>query len=110
MATRFKLQNMLEDIMASFGVQDDDCFHHVYFQPPMSVKMQYPCIKYERSSTNKLPADNLSYIRHPRYTLTFISRDPDDPIVDAIANLPKCSHDRYYAADNLNHDVFSLYF
>ena len=110
MGTRIDLQNKLEELMASFGVQEDDCFHHVYFQPPMSVRMKYPCIRYERSSFEPLHADNITYRQTKRYTLTFMSKDPDDPIVDAIEELPMCSHDRYYAADNLHHDSFSLYF
>jgi hypothetical protein len=39
-----------------------------------------------------------------------IDPDPDSPIVDAVAELPLCTYDRFFTADNLNHDVFNLFF
>ena len=44
MGTRLELQNKLEELLGS---------RHVYFQPPESVKMEYPAIKY--SMTTYLP-------------------------------------------------------
>ena len=83
---------------------------HVYFQPPESVQMTYPCIVYVRSSIRTRHAANLPYSLHKQYTVTVIDKDPDSAIPDRIAALPLCSFDRHYTADNLNHDVFQLYY
>lgn len=82
----------------------------VYFQPPVNVQMTYPAIVYERDRTDTKFADNNPYVHKDGYTLTFISEDPDDAIRDKILALPLCSHQRFYTADNLNHDVFNLFF
>jgi hypothetical protein len=39
-----------------------------------------------------------------------IYRHPDSDLPHKIASLPKCSFDRHFVSDNLNHDVFNLYF
>lgn len=83
---------------------------HVYFQPPENIKMEYPCIVYERSDINVKYADNSPYSSTNRYTVTVIDRNPESAISSAIALLPLCSFDRFFAADNLNHDVYTLYF
>lgn len=82
---------------------------HVYYQPPESVRMVYPAIRYERQRVSIRSADNVPYIKDTAYTVTVIDKDPDSAIVDALTNLPKCHHDRHYTADNLNHDVFTIY-
>ena len=83
---------------------------HVYFQPPESVKMEYPAIIYTLSDIDPMRADNLFYGGKRQYQVTLITRDPDAPQIDEIAAFPLCSFDRWYAADNLNHYVYSLYF
>lgn len=84
---------------------------NVYFQPPETIKMKYPCIVYERSSGNSLYADNKLYRFLFRYTITVIDKDPDNPVVEKIIEeFPKCRYDRRFIADNLNHDLFELYY
>lgn len=83
---------------------------NVYFQPPANIVMQYPCIVYSRDSGNTIFADNNPYRFEKRYSVTVIDRDPDSPILDKIADLPKSSFTRHFTADNLNHDVFMIYF
>lgn len=82
----------------------------VYFQPPSNVEMEYDCIVYERSKIDADHADNRPYRLTDRYQLTYIYRNPDSDLVHKIASLPMCSHERHFTADNLNHDVFNLYF
>jgi hypothetical protein len=95
----------------------------VYFQPPASKEMIYDCIVYERSRIEPTFADNQPYARieptfadnqpyalHDRYQVTVIYRNPDSEIPSKIALLPMCSHERHYTKENLNHDVFNLYF
>jgi len=81
---------------------------NVYFQPPPSFQMSYPCIVYERSRILTEFAGNSPYKHDKKYTLTVMDENPDSVIPDAVSNLPRCSHDRSFKADQLNHDVFTL--
>lgn len=101
MGLRLNLQAQLETILGTTNV---------YFQPPANVRMQYPCIVYTRDNALTRFAGNLPYRYTKRYQVTIIDRDPDSLIPDKVAALPMCTFDRSYVADNLNHDVFSLYF
>ena len=83
---------------------------YVYFQPPESIKMQYPCIVYNRSSADSKYANNQLYLNKKRYTVTVIDKNPDSPIPDKIGRLPLCRFDRHFASDSLNHDVYTLYY
>ena len=84
--------------------------NHVYFQPPETVKMHYPCILYERSDGNTQYADNLPYVFMIRYTITYLSKDPDNEVIMELAKLPYSSFDRSYRAENLNHDAFTIFY
>lgn len=83
---------------------------NVYFQPPSTIQMTYPAIVYSRADSITRFASNLPYHRFKRYLVTVIDRDPDSEIPDKVAALPMCTHNRFFAADSLNHDVFYLYF
>ena len=82
----------------------------VYFQPPSNITMQYPCIVYRRDNADTKFAGNRPYRYTQRYQLMVIDRDPDNPLLAEIARLPMCTYDRFYTADDLNHDVFNLFF
>lgn len=101
MASRLELQTMLEDILGS---------RNVYFQPPASIKMQYPAIVYSRSNIDNTNADDAMYTQNRSYEVTVIDYNPDSSIVDRLSRVPKCRFDRHFSSDNLNHDVFTLYF
>jgi hypothetical protein len=101
MALRSDLHELLKTLLGS---------DHVYFQPPETVKLTYPCIIYERNRVNTRHANDLPYLLKKRYQVIVIDRDPDSEIPDKVANLPLCSFDRFYTADNLNHDVYNLFF
>ena len=101
MAPRTELQSLLETILGS---------RNVYFQPPANVQMKYPCIVYNRDSANTQFAGNTPYHYTKRYQVTVIDRDPDSGIPDKLAALPSCTFNRFFTADNLNHDVFTLFF
>jgi hypothetical protein len=100
MGQRLELQALLETLGAA----------KVYFQPPTNVELEYPCIIYKRDSANTIFADNSPYRQTKRYMVTVIDRDPDSAIPDKVASLPMCIFARFYTADNLNHDVFDLFF
>jgi hypothetical protein len=101
MALRLELQGLLESILG---------LPNVYFQPPNNVQMVYPCIVYKRDSADIKHADNSPYRYTQRYQVTVIDRNPDSATPLQIAGLPLCRYDRFYTADNLNHDVFTLFF
>jgi len=103
MDRRIELDDLLKEIANTYGA-------HVYYQPPSSVKMQYPAIRYERSRTDTDHADNLPYRIQIGYQITVIDRNPDSEITKAILKLPLCSYNRHYYAGNLNHDVFIIYY
>lgn len=101
MASRLELQTELEGLLGS---------RNVYFQPPTSVQMKYPAIKYRLYDIDKDHADNMPYKQLKSYEVILIDPDPDSEYVDELIQLPYCSFDRYYPADNLNHYVFTLYY
>lgn len=101
MAQRLELQTLLEGILGS---------QNVYFQPPPSVEMNYPCIVYSLDYILSAHADGAPYKIDDRYLVTVIDRNPDSAIPRKIAELPKCTYDRSYVTENLNHYVFKLFF
>ena len=102
MASRLKLHEELVNALGS---------RYVYFQPPESVKLHYPCIIYKRATGFDRYGDDESYITRIRYTVTYIDKNPDSEIVlDRIRKIHMCSYDRHFTADNLNHDVFNVYY
>lgn len=99
MGLRLEFQRLLEQIT-----------DNVYFQPPTNVKLEYPCIIYKRDFANTQFADNRPYAYKLRYMVTVIDQDPDSEIPGKVATLPLSLFNRFYTVDNLNHDVFSVYF
>ena len=83
---------------------------NVYFQPPESIQLSYPCIIYRRSKIDIEHANNNPYTLRDKYTITVIDADPESTIPDDISKLSTAFHDRYYTAHNLNHNVFTIYF
>ena len=83
---------------------------NVYFQPPNNLQLVYPCIIYNRSTADSKFANNGLYLYTKRYEVTVIDQDPNSGIPDKVAALPLSSHERWFAVDNLNHDVFNLFF
>jgi len=99
MAPRLELQTLLETIV-----------DHVYFQPPPNVQLVYPCIVYSRDSADTKFADDIPYSHTRRYSVMVIDKDPDSEIPLKVAALPRSVFNRFFAADGLNHDVYSVYF
>lgn len=106
MGQRLQLQSLLETLISEDPVDK----LNVYFQPPASIQLKYPCIIYERDTGNTEFAGNRPYRFVKRYQVKVIDPDPDSLIPDKVAALPMCTYDRWYAADNLNHDVFNLFY
>lgn len=101
MASRLELQTLFEELLES---------ENVYYQPPASVFMNYPAIVYSRNNIENDFADNSVYSQYTSYQVTVIDENPDSEYVKKVSSLPKCRYDRHFVSDNLNHDVFTLYF
>lgn len=99
MGDRLNLDAIFEELLGS---------NEVYFQPPASVKMQYPAIVYRRYNIDNAHADDGVYKQSLEYEVIVIDRDPDSEIVMKVSRLPRCRHERHYTADGLNHDAFKL--
>lgn len=96
-----ELQTLLETVLGS---------NNVYFQPPESIKLLYPCIVYKLDKIDSTFADDQAYSHTKRYSVTIIDKSPDSLIVNKLLALPKCSLDRCFSADNLNHYNFNLHY
>lgn len=101
MGKRLNLQSKLEELLGS---------RNVYYQPPDSVKMEYPAIKYSKSDVKLTYANDSKYSKTNRYELIVISKKPDDPVIEKLLTLQYCSYDRHYISDNLYHDVLTIYY
>lgn len=102
MDRRLKLQEDLEKIP---GVRK------VYFQPPASVRMVYPCIRYNRGRPRTHRADDSVYRFTQAYDLMVITPDPDSPIPQYIVeHFQMAEIGPTYSADNLYHTPITLYY
>lgn len=83
--------------------------NNVYFNPPETVKMHYPCLVYNISDLGSRHADNRPYFRYDRYTVTHIySKISQDSVSKLLADTEGFDFDRHFYADNLYHDVFTF--
>lgn len=88
-----------------------DSVKHVYTKPPANNGMEYPCVLIARAQGNTAFADNSPYRHQTRFTLTGMSLDPTSSVLyKLLAALPRSTHERSFPADNLNHDVFTIFF
>ena len=100
MVNRLELHTKLESILGS---------KNVYFQPPESIKINYPAIIYSLDNLENIHADDGAYLLYKRYSVTIIDKNPDSKIVEQVAKIKTCRFNRYYTSENLNHWNFSLY-
>ena len=101
MADRLELHSLLEEMLDS---------KNVYYQPPESIKMQYDAIRYSKKNIRSTFANGGKYLMKDGYELIVMSKGPDHPVIKKLLSLPYCSYDRHYVADNLNHDVLTIYY
>ena len=101
MADRLELHSLLQELLGS---------SNVYYQPPESIKMEYDAIRYSKKDIMSIHADDSKYVMRDCYELIPIARLPDHPVIKRLLALPYCSYDRHYVADNLNHDVLTIYY
>ena len=101
MDKRAKLELFLREIIGS---------NNTYFQPPESVKMQYPCIVWNLAKVPVQYADNIVYLTNPKYVLRYITRVPDDPMKDILVERLGVPIIQTYAKDGLYHYIYEFYY
>ena len=102
MGTRLELHEELCEILGS---------RNVYFQPPESIKLQYPCIVYDPAYVNIHRADNKAYRMTDKYNVRYITPNADDiKYHDILTHFETVAFDRYFRSDGLHHYTISLYY
>lgn len=104
---RSELQSLFESMMSEY---QEGTKQHVWFQPPSSVYLTYPCIIFNLSGKDTIHADNIKYRTLNKYMVTVIGHDPDFPLLAELEELPYCSFDRQFSIDGLYHTTYTLYF
>ena len=97
--SRLKFHNILIDVLGN---------KHVYFQPPESQKLNYPCIRYSLSNIPTKKADNKSYMRDYSYDVTLVHTNPDNHTVDRLLDLPYSKFNKSYVVQGLYHYNFTI--
>lgn len=97
---RRQLQTTLEAI---------DGVKKVYFDPPVSTKLEYPCIKFSLNRRTATYADNTKYLKGEQFVVIFITRDviSATAVLDQLEELPFMSWDRGYVTEGLHHYVYT---
>ena len=95
--------------------------NNVYFSPPESIKLKYPCIVYHMDNIDVKRANNRIYNHTTRYIVTLVDEDPDSGEFDDSRGLsslrekflyhfPMCEYANHRVVNNMNHDTFYLYY
>ena len=100
MANRLDLQSKFEELLGNT---------HVYHDPPANVEMEYDAIRYSKRKPDTKYANNKRYKNMNCYEVIVIAKRPDHPVIEKLLDLPYCSYDRHYVANNLHHDVLTIY-
>lgn len=101
MGLRLDLHEILVNILGT---------RNVYFQPPATIRLNYPCIIYKRSAMDEKFANNILYLNKQRYAITIIDSNPDSLIPSKISSLPLTRFDKHFVSDNMNHDTYITFF
>lgn len=83
---------------------------NVYFQPPESQKLIYPCIVYKLDDVDTKYANDKPYTIKKKYKITVIDRDPESTTSDNVLRLQLTAFARAYSKSNLNYFVYNLYY
>lgn len=105
---RIELHDKLKNLLVNHG---EGLAKDVYFQPPETIKMKYPAIVYEMDGVQDKKANNYEYFSMKRYSVEFMTRNPDSALIDALPRAFKfCSFSRSFVSNNLNHYIFTIYY
>ena len=102
MNRRFELHAKLETLIQS---------KHVYFQPPASVRLVYPCVVYTIGEGDVKRGNESIYQYVNSYILTLIYKHTTIAILDKVLKeVEMCKLNTTYCSENLNHYVFTVYY
>lgn len=82
---------------------------NVYYQPPSTITLKYPCIIYKLDDVEGVHANNSKYWGTRKYLITLVSKTPDPTILDDILALPLSKFEDPLVVDNLYQYVCSLH-
>lgn len=94
---RLELQNKLLEICPN-----------VYFQPPASLQMSYPAIRFKVADRKNKFGNDVVYGQSHYFEVTVIDFDPVSEVFDKVSMLPTAKFNNAYSADGLNHQVFTI--
>lgn len=101
---RRELQTKLETLLGS---------KNVYFQPPPNTMLKYPCFVYERYTPYTESADNTLYRIVGHYSVTYMDSNVERAMAmqtKILTSFDCISVERNFISDNLNHDVYNIYY
>lgn len=99
---RVELHNKLIEVLPDLP--------NIYFSPPPSLLISYPCIVYNLDDIPTTKLDGVVYKQRHKYSVTIIDKDPDSELPEQLlSGFKYCTFDRAFITDNLNHYVFELY-
>lgn len=82
-----------------------------YFQPPTGTQIKYPAIVYSFNGVRTKAADNKSYMKYGKYTITHCYKSPKESLVEILPEaLPFCSFDSSHKVDGIYNDTYDLSF
>lgn len=84
---------------------------NVYFQPGENITLEYPCIVYNLADISSESADNINYLTHIGYDVTYITKSPlKDIPLKMVNEIPTTNYKTSYVVDNLYHTVLTTYY
>lgn len=99
---RLELHEKLCEILGS---------RNVYFMPPPSKKMTFPCFVYEKSPKVILHADNKPYYTNQPYQIIYIDNNPDTTVPDEmLEEFQYCMSERSYVNNGMYYYPHRVFF
>lgn len=85
--------------------------HPAFYQAPTSpnLNLTYPCTIYKLQTIENDSADDMNYILKRRYQITYVTKDPCDPLIDEyLLAFKQIRHSNHFTSDNLHHHIYDL--
>lgn len=81
---------------------------NVYYNPPETLKMEFPAIVYKLDYIEQIHADNKKYIDWTTYKVIVVSSRPDHPVIKKILNWEMTRFSTSYTRNGFYHSVIIL--
>ena len=99
---RLELDAKLREILGS---------NNVYFQPPETMKLQFPCIIYSKNAPNIRHANDGIYTFKQSYSVMVADKNPESEIpMNLIKSLQYCRIDSNFTKDHMNQTKLTLFY